>query len=60
MRGCFENGIWAIFAALDNPVMQFKPGLLLSPELCDEILERLDAGITAGKAAARADRGGRS
>ena len=52
MRSCYENGIWAIYSALDPRALQFKPGLLLEAALCDEILERLDAAIGQAKAAA--------
>ncbi len=47
MRGLYENGIWAIFSQLDQSVLQFKPGLLLTPAECDEILHRTEAGIAA-------------
>ena len=49
MRELYENGVWAIFSTLDPRVLQFKPGLLLSRELCDDVLDRLDAAV--GKAA---------
>src|SRR5690606_27857931 len=28
MRDCYNNGIWAIYSALDRRALQFKPGLL--------------------------------
>jgi len=49
MRELYENGVWAIFSTLDPRVLQFKPGLLLSRDLCDEVLDRLDVAV--GKAA---------
>ena len=52
MRELYENGVWAIFSTLDPRVLQFKPGLLLTRELCDDVLERLDVAV--GKAAAAA------
>ena len=52
MRSCYENGIWAIYSALDPRALQFKPGLLLERALCDEILERLDKAVGEAKAAA--------
>jgi acetylornithine/succinyldiaminopimelate/putrescine aminotransferase len=52
MRELYENGVWAIFSTLDPRVLQFKPGLLLSRELCDDVLERLDVAV--GKAAVAA------
>lgn len=47
MRELYTQGIWAIFSQLDPRVLQFKPGLLLTPAECDEILERTAAGIAA-------------
>ena len=47
MRGLYQNGIWAIFSQLDQAVLQFKPGLLLTPADCEEILTRTEAGIAA-------------
>ncbi|GBR74894.1 acetylornithine/succinyldiaminopimelate/ putrescine aminotransferase [Candidatus Termititenax aidoneus] len=40
-----KHGVWAIYSMLDNSVLQFKPGLLCTKEYCDELLERLGAGI---------------
>ena len=37
-----ENGVWAIFSTLDPRVLQWKPGLLLTQELCLDVLERLE------------------
>ncbi len=42
MRALYENGIWAIVAGFDDSVLQFKPGLLVDRELCDEILQRFE------------------
>ena len=44
-RALYENGVWAIFSSLDKRVLQFKPGILLTPPLCAEILERFDAAM---------------
>ena len=33
MKHLYENGVWAIFSTLDPRVLQFKPGILLGPEL---------------------------
>jgi acetylornithine/succinyldiaminopimelate/putrescine aminotransferase len=49
MRHLYRHGIWAIFSALDPRVLQFKPGLLCDIALCDEILNRLEAGIRDAK-----------
>jgi putrescine aminotransferase len=54
MRSCYENGIWAIYSALDPRALQFKPGLLLERALCDEILERLDKAVGEARVAALA------
>jgi acetylornithine/succinyldiaminopimelate/putrescine aminotransferase len=48
MRHLYENGVWAIFSTLDPRVLQFKPGILLRPELCEELLDRTEVAI--GKA----------
>ena len=44
-QSLYKNGVWAIFSTLDPRVLQFKPGLLCSNELCDQILERLHTAI---------------
>jgi acetylornithine/succinyldiaminopimelate/putrescine aminotransferase len=44
-RALYENGIWAIFSSLDKRVLQFKPGVLMSRPLCEEVIERFDAAI---------------
>jgi hypothetical protein len=52
MRHLYENGVWAIFSTLDPRVLQFKPGILMRPELCEELIDR--AGVAVGKARAEA------
>lgn len=44
-RALYENGVWAIFSSLDKRVLQFKPGVLLTSDLCQEILDRFDAAM---------------
>ena len=44
-RALYENGVWAIFSSLDKRVLQWKPGILLTHELCKEIMERFDAAM---------------
>lgn len=44
-RALYEHGLWAMFAGLDMSVLQFKPGLLLSPCECAETLERMEAAM---------------
>jgi putrescine aminotransferase len=44
-RALYEHGVWAIFSSLDKRVLQWKPGVLLSAEMCEEILERFDRAM---------------
>jgi acetylornithine/succinyldiaminopimelate/putrescine aminotransferase len=55
MRHLYAHGIWAIFSTLDPSVLQFKPGLLLTPALADEILDRTATAVAlaADEAAGR-------
>jgi acetylornithine/succinyldiaminopimelate/putrescine aminotransferase len=53
MRHLYRTGVWAIFSTLDPSVLQYKPGLLMTPELCEELLERTEAGIGRAWAEAR-------
>src|ERR1039457_6372477 len=53
MRHLSRTGVWAIFSTLDPRVLQYKPGLLMTPELCEELLDRTDAGIAAAYAEVR-------
>ncbi len=45
MKRLYENGVWAIFSTLDPRVLQYKPGILLNPDLCEELLERTEVAI---------------
>jgi len=45
MRRLYENGVWAIFSTLDPRVLQYKPGILLTPALGEELLERTEVAI---------------
>ena len=54
MRHLYENGVWAIFSTLDPRVLQFKPGILLGPDLVDEVLDRTAVAIELARAEARA------
>ena len=60
MRELYETGVWAIFSTLDPRVLQFKPGLLMPPELVDELLGRMADGIARAEHRATADTGGRA
>lgn len=53
MRSLYNNGIWAIFATLDPSVLQFKPGLLLSAEQVDDVLDRLATSVADAAREAR-------
>jgi putrescine aminotransferase len=44
-RALYESGIWAMFAAHDPSVLQFKAGLLVDRAFCDETLARFETGI---------------
>ncbi|MFI5002464.1 MAG: aminotransferase class III-fold pyridoxal phosphate-dependent enzyme, partial [Reyranellales bacterium] len=44
-RALYEHGIWAIFSSLDKRVLQWKPGVLLTADMCQEILDRFDAAM---------------
>jgi hypothetical protein len=37
--------VWAIFSTLDPRVLQFKPGILLAPDMVDEVLDRTGVAI---------------
>jgi acetylornithine/succinyldiaminopimelate/putrescine aminotransferase len=52
MKRLYEHGVWAIFSTLDPRVLQFKPGVLMTPWLSEELLDRVEVAI--GKAAADA------
>src|SRR6201999_2534909 len=52
MKHLYEGGVWAIFSTLDPRVLQYKPGILLDPDLCEELLERTEVAV--GKAAREA------
>src|SRR3984893_4922693 len=56
MKRLYENGVWAIFSTLEPRVLQFKPGILLSPALCEELLERVDVAIGQAERDARSGR----
>ena len=53
MKRLYEAGVWAIFSTLDPRVLQYKPGVLMPPVLCDELLDRTEAAIARAAADAR-------
>ena len=59
MRHLYENGVWAIFSTLDPRVLQYKPGLLLKPEIAEELLDRTEVSICRAWAEVRSLRGPR-
>jgi acetylornithine/succinyldiaminopimelate/putrescine aminotransferase len=56
MKHMYANGVWAILSTLDPSVLQFKPGLLMTPELVDEVLERAEVAIAESQAEVHEDR----
>lgn len=52
MKHLYRNGIWAIFSTLDPKVLQFKPGILATEALAEEILSRAEVAIGAASAEA--------
>ena len=44
-RALYESGVWAIFSSLDKRVLQFKPGVVMDVDLCQEVLDRFDAAM---------------
>ncbi|MGN1085604.1 MAG: aminotransferase class III-fold pyridoxal phosphate-dependent enzyme, partial [Porcipelethomonas sp.] len=50
MQHLYDNGVWAIYSQLDPSVLQFKPGVLVTKEYCDELLEKMAKGISEAKA----------
>jgi acetylornithine/succinyldiaminopimelate/putrescine aminotransferase len=58
MKRLYENGVWAIFSTLDPRVLQYKPGILLTPALCEELLERTEAAIGKARDDVAGGRGG--
>ncbi len=60
MRHLYDNGVWAIFSTLDPRVLQFKPGILLQPELAEELLDRVEVGIGKAYREARGAGGARA
>jgi len=50
MKHLYENGVWAIFSTLDARILQFKPGVLMTAPLCEELLERVERSIGLARA----------
>ena len=60
MRRLYENGVWAIFSTLDPRVLQFKPGILMTQSLCEDLLRRVEAAIGLARGDVRGGGGHRS
>lgn len=45
MRHLYENGVWAIFSTLDPSVLQFKPGILMTQSISEDLLRRVEIAI---------------
>jgi acetylornithine/succinyldiaminopimelate/putrescine aminotransferase len=56
MKRLYENGVWAIFSTLDPRVLQYKPGILVKPELAEELLDRTEVGIARARADIQSER----
>jgi acetylornithine/succinyldiaminopimelate/putrescine aminotransferase len=50
MKNLYEHGVWAIFSTLDPRVLQYKPGILLKPEIVEELLDRTEVAIAKARA----------
>ncbi|XVQ06856.1 aspartate aminotransferase family protein [Spirillospora sp. CA-255316] len=58
MRELYGLGVWAIFSTLDPRVLQFKPGILMTPALVEELMDR--TALAIARAEERARTNGRS
>ena len=45
MKHLYANGVWAIFSTLDPSVLQFKPGILMTQKLSEDLLRRVEVAI---------------
>lgn len=45
MRHLYDNGVWAIFSTLDPRVLQFKPGILMTQALSEDLLRRVETAV---------------
>jgi len=45
MRHLYDHGVWAIFSTLDPSVLQFKPGILMTQSLSEDLLARVEVAI---------------
>jgi hypothetical protein len=45
MKHLYRNGVWAIFSTLDSRVLQFKPGVLMTQAMCEDLLRRVEVAV---------------
>lgn len=45
MKHLYQNGVWAIFSTLDPSVLQFKPGILMTQSMSEDLLRRVEIAI---------------
>jgi acetylornithine/succinyldiaminopimelate/putrescine aminotransferase len=43
----FQHGVWAMFAGFDRSVLQWKPGMLVDNQYCDEALQRFEDALSS-------------
>lgn len=56
MKHLYGNGVWAIFSTLDPSVLQFKPGILMSQALSEDLLRRVEVAVGMASAEALGSR----
>ena len=49
MYSLLRHGVWSVFADYDHSTLQFKPGLLMTKETAEKVLENLDVSLTEAK-----------
>ncbi len=45
MKHLYANGVWAIFSTLDPSVLQFKPGILMTQSVSEDLLRRVEIAV---------------
>jgi acetylornithine/succinyldiaminopimelate/putrescine aminotransferase len=48
-QALYARGVWAMFAGFDRSVIQWKPGLLLDDQTCDEALACFESALGEAK-----------
>jgi len=49
MKHLYRNGVWAIFSTLDPRVLQFKPGILMTQSMSEDLLRRVEVAVGAAR-----------